>query len=302
MGIKGYKVFNPDWTCRGFQYEVGKTFEHAGDISMCGKGFHFCQKASDCFGYYSFNNNNKVAEVEALDLVESEGNKSVTNKIAILREIPWCELLTIVNEGKDCTGLCNTGNRNTGNRNAGDWNAGNRNTGDCNTGDYNTGDWNAGDRNTGDRNTGDRNTGDRNTGNRNTGDYNTGNRNTGDYNTGNWNGCDFSTGFLNSETPKMTMFNVPLDLDRDSILSLRGMRVLNWNFENAWWIYSQNMSDEEKELHPEHGTTGGYLKTVDFKTACKMMWAKLDDEDKAAVTSLPNFDKDVFKEITGIEI
>ena len=23
MGIKGYKVFNPDWTCRGFQYEVG---------------------------------------------------------------------------------------------------------------------------------------------------------------------------------------------------------------------------------------------------------------------------------------
>ncbi len=100
----------------------------------------------------------------------------------------------------------------------------------------------------------------------------------------------------------MTMFNVPLDLDRDSILSLRGMRVLNWNFENAWWIYSQNMSDEEKELHPEHGTTGGYLKTVDFKTACKMMWAKLDDEDKAAVTSLPNFDKDVFKEITGIEI
>lgn len=22
--IKGYKVFNPDWTCRDFQYEVGK--------------------------------------------------------------------------------------------------------------------------------------------------------------------------------------------------------------------------------------------------------------------------------------
>ena len=25
--VKGYKVFNPDWTCRGFQYEVGKIFE-----------------------------------------------------------------------------------------------------------------------------------------------------------------------------------------------------------------------------------------------------------------------------------
>ena len=34
--IKGYKVFNHDWTCRGFQYEVGKTFKHDGNIEMCG--------------------------------------------------------------------------------------------------------------------------------------------------------------------------------------------------------------------------------------------------------------------------
>ena len=27
--MKGYKVFNPDWTCRNFQYEVGKTYEKA---------------------------------------------------------------------------------------------------------------------------------------------------------------------------------------------------------------------------------------------------------------------------------
>ena len=39
--VKGYKVFNPDWTCSGFQYEVGKTFEHDGNIEMCGSGFHF---------------------------------------------------------------------------------------------------------------------------------------------------------------------------------------------------------------------------------------------------------------------
>lgn len=44
MSIKGYKVFNPDWTCRGFQYKVGETFVHNGDIEMCGSGFHFAVK------------------------------------------------------------------------------------------------------------------------------------------------------------------------------------------------------------------------------------------------------------------
>lgn len=111
--IKGYKVFNPDWTCRGFQYEVGKTFKHDGNIEMCGAGFHFCQKASDCFDYYKFDSQNKVAEIEAIGRVETSGNKSVTDEIKIVREIPWQELLTIVNEGNDCTGLCNTGNCNT---------------------------------------------------------------------------------------------------------------------------------------------------------------------------------------------
>lgn len=73
MSIKGYKVFNPDWTCRGFQYEVGKTYKHEGDIGLCKAGFHFCQKIADCFSYYDFNNKNKVAEVEAIGLVENAG-------------------------------------------------------------------------------------------------------------------------------------------------------------------------------------------------------------------------------------
>ena len=122
--VKGYKVFKPDWTCRGFQYEVGKTFKHEGDISLCKEGFHFCQKASDCFNYYNFDSDNKVAEVLATGLVETSDSKSVTNEITIVREIPWQELLTIVNEGKNCTGLKNTGDYNTGYYNTGDYNTG----------------------------------------------------------------------------------------------------------------------------------------------------------------------------------
>ena len=117
--VKGYKVFNPDWTCRGFQYEVGKIFEEDVKPSCCDRGFHFCEKAADCFSYYSFNSENRVAEVIALGEVDTDGKKSCTNKIQIVREIPWQELLTIVNTGKDC--------------NTGDWNKSSFNTGCFNT-------------------------------------------------------------------------------------------------------------------------------------------------------------------------
>lgn len=126
--IRGFKVFNPDWTCRGFQYEVGKIFEEDVEPSCCDRGFHFCENAADCFNYYSFNPDNKVAEVIAYGDIVRGDDKCCTNKIKIVREIPWQELLTIVNTGKSCTGLCNTGNRNTG-----DWNKSSFNTGCFNT-------------------------------------------------------------------------------------------------------------------------------------------------------------------------
>ena len=111
---KGYKVFNPDWTCRGFQYEVGKTYEEDVVPDVCKVGFHFCPKLADCFGYYDFNPNNKVAEIEAIGDIDEGDNKCCTNKITIVKEIAWQEVLDLVNFGKACTGLCNTGNRNTG--------------------------------------------------------------------------------------------------------------------------------------------------------------------------------------------
>ena len=289
-GIKGYKVFNSDWTCRGFQYEVGKIFEEDVIPSCCDQGFHFCLKASDCFNYYKFCSDNKVAEVVALGDVDyaDDNTKCCTNRIRIVREIPWDEVLRIVNTGKDCTGLCNTGNRNTG-----DWNTGNRNTGNRNTGDCNTGN-----RNTGNRNTGDWNTGDCNTGNRNTGD-----RNTGDCNTGDWNRSSFNAGCFNTEEQKITMFNKPSDWSYRNWLNSDARYLLNQIPKNVVeWVYSKDMTDEEKAEHPTHETTGGYLKVLDESECCQLWWDGLNEQQREVIFSLPNFDSDIFEQCTGIKI
>ena len=265
--IKGYKVFNPDWTCnpngKPFQYEVGKTYEEDVKPMVCDRGFHFCEKAADCFNFYKFNPKNKVAEVLALGEVDSDGVKSCTNKIQIVREIPWAELLEMVNTGKGCAGLCNSGDCNSG---------------DCNSGDCNSGDWNSGNRNSG-------------------------NRNSGDWNSGDWNKCSFSNGCFNTESPKIYLFNKPSPWTYRDWLNSEARFLLNQipgDVLEYRWL--ENMTDEEKAEHPEAETTGGYLKELDNSECALIWWRGLNDGQKAIITALPNFDKAIFKEITGIDV
>ena len=256
--IKGYKVFNPDWTCKDKQYTCPGTFEEDVNPSVCNVGMHFCKNAADCFRYYDFDPNNHVAEVIAHGTVAEGEDKCATNKLEVVREIPWAEVLEIVNTGKACTGRCNSG----------DWNSGDWNSGDCNSG------------------------------NRNSGNRNSGNRNSGD-----WNKTSFSNGCFNTVSPKIYMFNKPTDWTLEHWLNCRARYLLNQiddcPLEYVWF---DSMTDEEKAAHPEAETTGGYLKERTMADNARKWWAGLSANDRNIIFSLPNFDAEIFKEITGIDV
>ncbi len=316
--MMGYKVFNPDWTCRGFQYKVGQTYEEDVIPMVCGRGFHFCKLAKDCFNYYSFDPNNKVAEVIALGEVAEEGDKCSTNKIKIVREISWEELLTIVNTGKGNSGLCNSGDCNSGDCNSGDCNSGDYNSGDYNSGNWNSGYGNSGDCNSGDCNSGDCNSGNWNSGNRNSGygnsgDCNSGDYNSGDCNSGDWNQGDFCTGDFNitdhetgcfcTEEHKIRFF------DKESDMTFRQWRnseaysiLCRIPFEPTRWICASDMTDDEKTAHPDYKITEGYLRTNDTDRVFLIWWEALTENEKEIIKSIPNFNPEKFKLITGIEV
>ena len=231
--IRGFKVFNSDWTCRNKQYTCPGAFEEDVTPSVCDRGMHFCKKAADCFNYYSFNPENKVADVIALaERTGEDGDKCATNYLEIVREISWQEVLEIVNTGKGCTGLCNSGNRNSGNRNSGDWNK-----------------------------------------------------------------C------FNTVEPKIYLFNKPSDWTYRDWLNSDARYLLNQIPGDVLeYVWFEDMTDEEKTAHPEAKTTGGYLKQLDNSECGSIWWRGLNDYEKSIIKAIPNFDKEIFKEITGVDV
>ncbi|KSK01776.1 hypothetical protein APA30_24795 [Pseudomonas aeruginosa] len=178
--VTAYKGFKQDLTCRGYQFEIGGTYKHEGEVEACASGFHSCEYPLDVFGYYApgesrfaivkasgqlsrHDDDSKIAS--ATLVVEAE----ISMPTMISRAIDWIMSKidksveqTVVGGTASNTGYqsaaSNTGNRsaasNTGNRSAAS-NTGNRsaasNTGyrsaASNTGDYsaasNTGDYSA---------------------------------------------------------------------------------------------------------------------------------------------------------------
>ena len=231
--IKGYKVFNSDWTCRNKQYTCPGKFEEDVELDVCSRGLHFCKKAIDCFNYYDFDSNNHVAEVIAYGKVEEDGDKCCTNKLEIVRELSWHEVLDIVNTGKDCTG----------------------------------------------------------------------NRNSGNWNSGDWNKTNYSNGCFNTIEPKIKLFNKESNLTyNDWVLSDARDLLNKIPTEILEWIWFDDMSEEEKEANPNAKDTNGYLKIMKSHECAQDWWDKLKDTDKKIILGIPNFDREIFKEITGIDV
>jgi hypothetical protein len=83
--IKAYKGFNKDLTCQKFQHEIGKEYQHDGDVICCRKGFHACINPIDVLHYYvqaTF----RYCIVYASGKISEYGSKISSSKIKICEE------------------------------------------------------------------------------------------------------------------------------------------------------------------------------------------------------------------------
>ena len=144
-----------------------------------------------------------------------------------------------------------------------------------------------------------RNSGYRNSGYRNSGDCNSGNYNSGNYNSGDCNSGNYNSGMFNTTEPKMRLFNQDLDMTISKFYS-------SFSLPNALksahvvFVSTAKMTPKEKKAYPNHKTIGGYLKTLGYKEVWRKFWKETSKANRKKFLTLPNFDKKIFREITGI--
>ena len=286
--MKGYKAFDKNLRCRGYQFEIGKEYKHDGKITICESGFHFCKSLIDCYVFYPMSEETRICEVDAIGEIVSDedGVKYCTNRIKILSEVKNPKRksnLSDTSSGYMNSGYMNSGNGNSGSRNSGNWNSGNGNSGSENSGDNNSGNMNSGSRNSGSENSGNWNSGNGNSGNRNSGNGNSGSENSGNWNSGNWNSGNWNSGIFNTEkNPKIKIFDTLSDWTINDWYKSDAYRVMcDCPYTNPYFINKDNMTDEERK---------------------QKWWDGLSEADKQAVYDLPNFDANKFEMCTEIKI
>ena len=98
----------------------------------------------------------------------------------------------------------------------------------------------------------------------------------------------------------MRLFNKETDFTMEEFMETEWYAVLtSGEFNLTKW---RDYTDEEKAQDERKRLIGGELITIPYKEACANWWASLSDEDKAIIKTIPNFDADIFYEITGIDV
>ena len=92
--MKGYKAFNSDLTCRGYQFTMDKTHTFDGKPVLCKHGFHFCTTLEDIVKYYS-DKSMRVFEIEAGGIItdaEDDCSKRACSEIKLVKELSLDEV------------------------------------------------------------------------------------------------------------------------------------------------------------------------------------------------------------------
>lgn len=90
--IKGFKGFNKDLKCRGFQYKVGEEYSVEGPVECCKNGFHFCKNPLAVFKYY-YPSGSRFCEVEGYGETDRNDEKVATSHINIIKEVSLNDII-----------------------------------------------------------------------------------------------------------------------------------------------------------------------------------------------------------------
>ena len=93
--VVAYKAFNKDLTCRDFQFEIGKTYEHDGKVVACESGFHACENPMDTWGYYDLTQSRFcTVELSGELCRHGEDSKVAAGRITLKAEIGLPQIIT----------------------------------------------------------------------------------------------------------------------------------------------------------------------------------------------------------------
>ena len=137
----------------------------------------------------------------------------------------------------------------------------------------------------------------------------TGKENTGIFNSGDLNSGDLNSGYRNSgvfcnkkRNDKIFFFNRESPFTWDDWYKHEVYDIVVSLFVLTEWVDWVYMSDEEKGNNRNAYVNNGYLRVYTYKEAWANLWSKLTDDQKELFKTLPNFDADIFRDITGIAI